>query len=685
MRRFLIIAVLLGLCACVHAAPVVVNDSVPVQKEAGLIKRVLQFFQFAKNARAKQQKLIQQVIASTGLQKTLDSVQRKLAVQGTGNARIDSLLNVLTQQVDDIAAITKTDTATSRAGPAKRPDDLPGSDVDLSQGGDFQNLVAQLMPMLQPATPVSPAVAADLKLKRELMARGGEELDTLKVNDSLSEPYVLRIGHRSPVTWLYPSWSRSAPPAQTFSIVNDIDYYGATFRGENGLVDYRNWNADPVLRQAARAGGELFLTLYTDSAQEVSELFHHSVAEANLVRNIHVLLDSRGARGLTVYFGQLPKYADVSADLISFMIRLSDSLRLGETNYRVNLVVPRSDDKNQYRLMMLQDDVDKFFIDFTRPTGSGPLAPLSGVRGKDITSCVKTWLTATGIAPDHFVALLPSFGVSYDRGKPRIMSYGTIRSAFPGAPGFDQATQCAYVDSPGLARIWFDDAQSLDLKFDFIQQTGLAGVAIRSADNDIADPDIQEALMTSFLTVDTVYGAAIRKVRKPVIPFTGWKFTWPYLTAKYEQYEFLFAYPCLTDFPKVLRKRWTRMGITDLDRPSVEDEATRAFACFTIFWLLLFGASVFLFAWKIRRNPRWAFRRYMMALMAVFAVFLTISGFMFMYVTKTVGGFGTSANPQDCYDFPLSTLFGFIVTGLIIGGLITRYLVFPLIKKDHIP
>lgn len=685
MKRFVVIAVLLSLCLCVHAAPVAVNDSIPVQKEAGLIKRVLQFFQFAKNARAKQQKLIQQVIASTGLQKALDSVQKKLAVQGTGNARIDSLLNVLTQQVDDIAAITKTDTATSRAGPAKQPDELPESDVDLSQGGDFQNLVAQLMPMLRPATPVPPAVAADLKLKRELMARGGEELDTLKVNDSLSEPFLLRIGHRSLVAWLYQAWSRSGPPAQTFSIVNDVDYYGATFLGANGSVDYRNWNTDPVLRQAARAGNELFLTLYSDGAREVADLFGHPVAEANLVRNIHALLDSRGAKGLTVYFAQLPSNAKASADLISFMVMLSDSLRLGEANYRVNLVVPRSDDKNQYKLLVLQDDVDKFFIDFTRPTGSGPLAPLSGVRGKDVTSCVKSWLTTTGIAPDHFVALLPSFGVSYTRNKPRIISYGSIRSAFPGTPGFDQATQCAYADSPGLARTWFDDAQTLGLKFDFIQQTGLAGVAIRSADDDIADPELQEALMTSFLTVDTVYGAAIRKVRKPVIPFTGWKFTWPYLTAKYEQYEFLFSYPCLTDFPKVLCKRWTRMGITDLDRASVEEEATRAFACFTIFWLLLFGASVFLFAWKIRRNPRWVFRRYMMALMAVFAVFLTISGFMFMYVTRSVGGFGTSAVPQDCYNFPLSTLFGFIVTGLIIGGLITRYLVFPLIKKDHIP
>ncbi|HTJ14042.1 MAG TPA: glycosyl hydrolase family 18 protein [Dinghuibacter sp.] len=685
MKCVFVIAILLSFTFCVHAAPVV-NDSIPVQKEAGLIKRVLQFFQFARNARAKQQKLIQQVIASTGLQKTLDSVQKTLAVQSTGNASIDSLLRVLAHRVDDLAASEKKDSAAIHGPPSKQPSALPGDSVDLAEGGDFQNLVAQLMPMLQPPKPVSPEVAADLLMKRTLLARGGMERDTLKVNDSLSRTFVRRIDHSAQVTWLYPSWSQPALPEQTFSIISGVDYYGATFQGATGSVDYQRWYTDPVLRQAGRAGADIYLTLYANNASEIAALFARpAVSEANLIRNIHVLLDRQGVKGLTIYFPQLPATADVSAHLVGFMDRLSDSLRLGAANYRVNLVIPRSDERNQYKLPLLQQDVDEFFIDFTQSPGGGPLAPLTGARGKDLTSCVKSWLTVSGFSPDRFVVMLPFFGVTYQKTSPRYLGYERIRSVYAAPPGFDQVTQCAYVDSPGLARVWFDDAQTLGLKYDFIRQTGLAGVAIRSLDNDIADADLQEVLMTSFLRVDTVYGADIRKVRKPVIPFTGWKFTWPYLTAKYEQYEFLFAYPCLTDFPKVVRKRWSQMGITDLDRSSVEDEATRAFACFTIFWLLLLGASVFLFAWKIRRDPRWVFRRYMMALMVVFAVLVTISGFMFLYVTKAVGGFGTSADPQDCYDFPLSTLFGFIVTGLVIGGVITRYLVFPLVKKDHIP
>jgi len=66
-------------------------------------------------------------------------------------------------------------------------------------------------------------------------------------------------------------------------------------------------------------------------------------------------------------------------------------------------------------------------------------------------------------------------------------------------------------------------------------------------------------------------------------------------------------------------------------------------------------------------------------------ILLTIISFMYFFLDTSIMYFGVSDSPADCFDFPLGTLFIVIFTGLAIGVLITRFLVFPLIKKNDIP
>ena len=71
--------------------------------------------------------------------------------------------------------------------------------------------------------------------------------------------------------------------------------------------------------------------------------------------------------------------------------------------------------------------------------------------------------------------------------------------------------------------------------------------------------------------------------------------------------------------------------------------------------------------------------------MIVQFILLTIISFMYFFLDTSVMFFGVSDSPADCFDFPLGTLFIFIFTGITIGVLITRFLVFPLMKKNDIP
>ena len=630
-------------------------DSTPVQKEAGLLKRLLEKLRFRKNALAREQKRVLAIIDSTGLRKAVDSLQRQMVLQGAAqDTLIDSLITTLAKRLDALQAKVDTGKSSAKDSVSHGHAVSPGDTVDIPGGtSSFESLISQIMPLLQngDAGAAQQMTMAHVKQVRDLLARSPLAEDTLRINDTLSKRCKISLVHRASVTGFYPFWSHPDLPAQTFAIVNNMDYDGLVFQGATGDVAPNGWDTAAVVQEAQAAGASVFLTLHADKPGEVDALLRKGAAQDRLILHIRRLLSYRNADGVTVYFEQLPPGAVASDRFTTFMDALSDSLHSEPFHFKVNLVLPRVYDARQYNLTALALDVDQFMIDFTHADAGGrrhgPLAPLKGVVNSDLQSCISSYLTS-GLPPARFIVVLPYYGVLDTVGAPRYKTYAGIHTRYKGQPAYDAATQTAYADSPGLARIWFDDARTLSLKYDYVLQLGLGGVAIRSMGDDVPYGELQEVLMDKFMDADTVYLGDIRRGPRPLIPFTGWKFTWPYLSAKYEQYEFLFSYPCLTDFPKVLRKRWSRMGITDLERNSVEDEATATFACFTIFLFLLLAGAVFFFAFQIRRMPRWQWRRYWMVLMVLLAVALTVSAFMFAFVTKSIGGFGTSSSPQEC-------------------------------------
>jgi len=300
--------------------------------------------------------------------------------------------------------------------------------------------------------------------------------------------------------------------------------------------------------------------------------------------------------------------------------------------------------------------------------------------------------------------VLPYWGVYYRTGAgkktvPVFLSYDRIRSLYPVLPRYDPGTQSAYIDLPlpdsvvvpggeteAAGRIWFDDEKTIAAKYDYILQMKLGGVAFESLGDDGYYGDLRNALMDKLVTADTAYVADIRTgPRRAANPFTGWKWNAAYLGAKYEQYYFLFAYPCVTDFPKVLKNRWTRASITDLDRDSVDDEATGVFGIVTLVLLLLLLGAIGYFLYQVRRLAKWKAKKWFAGLLILLSVLLLVSLFLFAFVTKSIIAFGTTANANDCFDFPLGTLFAFIASGLAAGSVISYFLVPLVFKKDNIP
>ncbi len=60
---------------------------------------------------------------------------------------------------------------------------------------------------------------------------------------------------------------------------------------------------------------------------------------------------------------------------------------------------------------------------------------------------------------------------------------------------------------------------------------------------------------------------------------------------------------------------------------------------------------------------------------------------MYMFLSDLIPGFGANsgAGNMACYNMPFGILLAIIISGILLGVLIMRYLIFPIIKKDDVP
>jgi spore germination protein YaaH len=680
------------------------GDTLPAVKKNGLLKKLSEAIKFRKKAQAKEQLRVLAIIDNSGLKKSLDSISTRVVSLNNTSAGKDSSLIELQNAVKELRAMIKTNTPaaghatvdSSIADPSAL-DDMPGGDKE------FENLVKQVLPLLSNTA----TAAQEEKEKREklrslrgIMFRPPNTVDTLALNDSIHKTYTLQLRNKAFVTGFYHyNHSRNFSAAGS-KLINTLAWYAITFDGKTGnITGMHGYDTAAVVTAVQQQGCNVTLTLINNDAAEINALLSHTAAQQKLTEHMIALLKMRQANGVNIYFENLP--ASSGNRFVEFIRYLYDALQSAGADYTVNIILPSSDPGNAYHPEALFNFVDHFFIDFTQRKNHvpGPLAPLQGTQNNDLTTCVSRYLNKN-IPPEKFIVYLPYYGAIYKINANgqfnrffNYISYQEIRSTYQSPVAFDKATATAYIDitAPGtdevIGRLWFDDDKSLSLKYDFILQNGLGGVAIQALGFDGEYGELRDALANKFVLIDTVYLADIHvkpAVLKPP-PLQGWQWTWPYMTAKYEQYYFLFAYPCETSYPRILVRRWQKAGVTSNNRNDIKNEATFLFGLISLLLLGLCLTISIVFIYQVRRLAKWRWKKWCAGILIFLCILLTSTTSMFLFIDNRIAGFGASESVQDCFDFPFGTLSLFIIMGLVVGMVITRFLVFPLIRKEDIP
>ncbi len=683
----------------------VLKDTIP---KINLLKKIGDLLKFHKNIRTAEQKRILGIIGKTFLKDSImanaaEIRQLNLALSDTINQRFDSLVSL-------INAIRLSGAKTDTLFPAGQP----GAENDtLVSDSDISELVDKILPLIKEKIrqeKITQEGADKLKIIRAFYGRAKRPVDTLDVNDTLD----LILTRKAEVYSFYPSGMEGNYLNYNFSLLNSLIYDGYQLDGRTGNCINKGGPAtDHALEVAQNAGCRILLTIADKNSADIGAFLQNEIAQEIFIDTALKILSRQHADGINIMFEGLDKrYRE---NFVNFIRHFSIALKSGSPAYQLTITLPPTDKGLAYDVNELDASADKFLIDFSANLpgrSAGPLVPLKGPGNNALESVVSRYLNAN-IAPSKFIISLPYYGAEWKtgsaRGRDRFSGYfnfNEIAAQFPGAPIYDPATFTACINLMNdknklTGQVWYDDAKTLDAKYDFIIQNGLGGLAVSTLGTKDGYSNIWSGIANKFLEIDTLFKIDRRANARWLADSlylagikqeslgTAWRHfkTYQFLSRKIY---YLFEHPCASIFVND-PKRMLKFEPEPIRENRAEFYRILRIARFfltalSILFFLILMAVTYAYIYHLRkRGEKWRYRKWVGGSLILLVNILILLVFMLMFLSDDFPGFGSNDGRHICYDMPLQTLLLIIGSGVILGTVVMRYLIFPIIKKDDLP
>lgn len=641
-------------------------------KKANLLKKLSEAIKFRKHAITREQKrvqvIIEQMIGRDSSLATVEDLENlKQDLSAASKLQFDTLLELIREiKITEHTPLYDEPLTGNPNKPFKVTKELDPNEKYIN------DLVDRLIPILTDSKEDDEKVKSrqqKLKLMRTIYANKNVLIDS--VNDSTVVKYRLKLAHRGEVIGNHPYNASYSANAYNFSILSGLNYNSYDLDGNTGYArNFNSWNDAQVIDQAKDTGAKVFLTVTTRNSLEIARFLTDQTAMKNMIGKTLSLLEERGADGVNLSVTGLNR--KLRPYFVEFVTSLSKAYRSKAKQYLINVTLPVYDEQKAYDITSLDTLVDQFIIDFSKkPTNfPGPIAPLNDDSDYSIQSAVSRYLNA-GIPPYKFILALPYYGVEYEineqTGVERLkgyVPYKTIRLNYQYAPvnyNKDQAYASIETrDEEGnlTGHIYYDNETSLEEKYDFIIQNGLGGVAIWDLGADEGYGELWDALANKFIRIDTI---ARDTISLRPLSLDG-ESVWGYIKRNMVAYYYALQHPCDPEY----------------DQPQT--------LLLTLFNVLLGLLSVFITVTLIlkikEKGERWKWKKTLIRILIVCVNLFIITIFMWLYIDNRFPWFGAG---DDCIDMPFTVLLLVIITGILLGTLIMRFLIFPAIQHDEKP
>ncbi len=320
-----------------------------------------------------------------------------------------------------------------------------------------------------------------------------------------------------------PYWVVSDLSHVHWNLLTHVAYFSVGLNSDGSIGTTNNWPSGSYVQaliSAAHANGvkvTLAATLF-DSAS-IAALLGSSTYRQNAVNNLLSAVQAGGADGVNIDFEGVPSAQ--KANLVTFITALTSAFHSAIPGSHVSIDTPAVDWSGAFDYDQLAINCDGLFImgyDYywSGSSTAGPCAPLdSSTRWGTycVTWTVNDYFTYGGASnAGKFILGVPYYGYqwptssttvpssttgsgtskTYDAASASAATYGRQWDSYSSVP--------YYVNSSGPYQCFYDDAQSLGLKWDLVNSQGMGGTGIWALNYDKSNTTLWDALAAKFQT-----------------------------------------------------------------------------------------------------------------------------------------------------------------------------------------
>ncbi len=318
----------------------------------------------------------------------------------------------------------------------------------------------------------------------------------------------------------YPYWMGSIYTGFQWDLLSHVSFFSLETDAWGNITDDHGWpeSWSGLIGSAQSAGVTITLTCTLFSSTSINTLINSSVNRSNLITNLVNACLAGGAEGINIDFegSSLDKM-----NLVIFMQELELALHTAIPGAHLSMATPAVDWTGCFdydELGYVCDQLIPMCYGYHWSGGDpGPVSPLTA--GSVWSAWCVEWTiddylgAGYGTTPDHLAIGVPYYGYDWPvTGDPSIYpatrladgvsrTYSYIRSNHAGYTkewDIHSQTPWYYYWSTDPRQVWYDDEESLGLKYQVAKDRNLAGIAIWALGYDGSYTELWDTLSDHF-------------------------------------------------------------------------------------------------------------------------------------------------------------------------------------------
>lgn len=293
----------------------------------------------------------------------------------------------------------------------------------------------------------------------------------------------------------HPYWMGASYKGYNYDLLSAISYFSFELNPSNGKFrSTHHWKDTKVIDSAKAHHCKIYFTVSNFTQRNNVRFLSNEKAKEEAINGILEQLKLREANGVVIDFENIPK--KVKSEYIQFIQDLSEALLAeGKT---VSITLPAVDDAGVFDVDLLSNSVEYFLLMGYDYFGAwskiaGPVAPLHSdpLWGSlNVENSIKNYLNKK-IAPNKLILVVPYYGSSWKVKQAKLPSqkikfvdhllYREVMDKYPMSASMDSISQSAYFNissSNHHHQVWFDNVESLSLKYDLVNKMDIGGAGI---------------------------------------------------------------------------------------------------------------------------------------------------------------------------------------------------------------